>query len=338
MIDTETLKLSTSLLALVEAAGGTPRKVGGQYRCACPIHGGKDTSAFEIYKNETRWRCWSGDCGSGDSIAFVMAWQGIGFIQAVEYLGGGRKIDPEEARKMAEARVAYAKAELEEKQREYDEATNDLAQARSWERYHDNLEKNNARKFYRARGIDDVWQDIWKLGYNPVFRATTEGGIITTPSLTLPIFDTGWQIKNIRNRLLNPWNPKDKYRPEREGLPTFPFMCNPDIGYDVDTLLFWEGEFKAGVLYITLDMPNVQVIGISGKNHWRSVADKVKPGQRVFIGFDPGAEAEAVKFAKALPNGAGIISLSEKVDDAIVEYSLDKAWAASLLRSARPVR
>lgn len=335
MIDTEAIKQTTSLTDVVAQAGGRLRKVGSELRCACPIHGGHDANAFAVYNGETKWKCFSGDCGSGDVIAFVMAWQGIDFLRAVEYLGGGRQIDLIELAIIAKTRVEAAKRELEDKQREYEEAVRDLMQAKAWERYHDNLQDSH-RDFYRQRGIPDSWQDIWKLGYNPHFAAQTEIGKVVSPSLTIPIFDSKWQIKNIRHRLLNPHKPTDKYRPESYGLPTFPFMCDPDLGYEAETIVVWEGEFKAQVLYVTLDDPKIQVLGLPGKNHWRGVLGKVA-GKRLFIGFDPGSEKEASDFAKAA-GGAGVIALSGKVDDCIVNYGLKKEWAASLLRNARSVK
>lgn len=332
MIDIEAIKASTSMLDLIQTA----HRVGHDWRCACPIHGGKDINAFSIYDNGQRWKCFSGDCGSGDVIAFIMARDQVGFIEAVKILGGDNTvISPEDARKMAEARVLQTRSELEEKQREYDEAVRDLSQAQAWEEYHANL-TNSTRSYYRNRGISDEWQNLWKFGYNPSFPAMTKQGKLITPTMTIPIFDTGWQIKNIRHRLLNPMEPTDKYRPQNYGLPTFPFMCDPDIGWDTERILFWEGEFKAATLFATMNMPDIQVFGMAGKNQWRKLVDKAK-GHKVFIGFDPGSEKEAVEFARAC-GGAGVIALSQKVDDAIVKYGLDRQWAQSLLKTARPVK
>ncbi len=333
MIDTTTIKQNITILDVLK--NHPVHRVGHEWRCACPIHAGKDINAFSIYDNGTRWKCFSGDCGSGDVIAFVMAHQQIDFIRAVEYLGGGSKITPEEARQLAEARVIQTKAELEEKQREYEEAVRDLSQAQAWEAFHANLD-NSRRSYYRMRGIPDEWQNFWKLGYNPAFSAQTESGRIITPSLTIPIFDSGWEIKNIRHRLINPFKPTDKYRPHNYGLPTFPFMCDPDMGWDTDTILFWEGEFKVMTLKILMNLSHVQCVGLPGKNQWRKMVDRAK-GKRVYIGFDPGSEKDAVEFAKAC-GGAGVIALSRKVDDAIVNYDLDTQWARSLLNTARPIK
>lgn len=333
MIDTAAIKQNISILDVLK--NHPVHRVGHEWRCSCPIHSGKDINAFAIYDDGKRWKCFSGDCGSGDVIAFVMAQQGIDFIRAVEYLGGGNKITPEEARQMAEARVIQTKAELEDKQREYDEAVRDLSQAQAWEEYHANL-TNSTRSYYRQRGIADEWQNLWKFGYNPAFPVLTKQGKLITPTMTIPIFEKGWQIKNIRHRLLNPLDPKDKYRPESYGLPTFPFMCNPGIGWDVERILFWEGEFKAATLFATMNMPDIQVFGLAGDTQWRAMAEKAK-GHKVFIGFDPGSEKQACDFARAC-GGAGVIALAHKVDDAIVEFGLSQQWAQSLLKTARMVK
>lgn len=336
MIDTVAINESANLVQLVEQAGANPKTSGSEFRCACPIHGGKDVSAFAIYDGGRRWKCFSGDCGSGDAIAFVMAWKGISFIKAVEWLGGGRQITPQELEQIAAERERKAAIELADRQREWEEALSDLRAVRQWITYHENLDKFQMRIEWRKRGIPDEWQEEWQLGCSPSFRYNTPDGPKDSPTITMPIFGPGYEVLQIRHRILFPHNPKDKYRPEVYGLPAQPFMAYPDLGWNTDRIIVWEGEVKSAVLAIALNLPNTQVIGLPGKSY-RNAFDHLK-GHDVIIGFDPGAEQDALKLAKELGGAMVIHDLPDKVDDLIVRYNLGTDWARGVLKSARKVK
>ena len=90
MFNPEEIIQNTDLRELIAKAGGELVKD----RCACPIHGGHDTSAFSVSRVNGRdlWYCFSGDCGGGDAIDFVQAWRGWDFKQACEFLGGNVQV------------------------------------------------------------------------------------------------------------------------------------------------------------------------------------------------------------------------------------------------------
>lgn len=199
----------TNLVEIAERAGAHLSKSNGEYRGACPLHGGNNKTAFVIYNTGDRWRwnCFT-HCGSGDVIDFVAYWQRTDLKGAFEWLGGGQQITREQAATMAAERAAKA-AEYEAlKRAEYERALDELHKARAWERYYQNLSGDaNARALWRDRGIPDDWQDYWSLGYNPDFVYKHSDALYHSPSLTIPIYNGGDQPANIRHRILQPISP-----------------------------------------------------------------------------------------------------------------------------------
>ena len=338
MIDTNSIKVKNSLVDIVEKIGFKPKSSGGEYRCACPLHGGHDKTAFVIYDDGQRWKCFSGDCGSGDVIAFVMAWRNLGFLEAVKFLGGDKQMDPAELVRIAEERERRGAAELAEKQREYNAALANLLEARTWEHWHDDM-NGVQRQMWRARGVGEYLQDFYKLGYTDTFRYSFDETFYTSPALSIPSYDEHWQITSVRMRLLEPVNEKSKYRPIRSGLPAVPFLADPGLGYNAERYLIVEGEIKAMVTWGTWERKEAQVIGIPGKENKRvmtALSNKLR-GQDVTICFDPDALLPAVEFARQL-GGAKVAKYGKKIDDAILQYDLTGQWIDGWLQNARYIK
>jgi hypothetical protein len=82
----------------------TLRRNGGRIVGPCPLCGGRVTSQrFEVKNNGETWVC--GACtDGGDVIELVMKVEGCDFRTAIERLGGRAVIDPDQARKLFDAR------------------------------------------------------------------------------------------------------------------------------------------------------------------------------------------------------------------------------------------
>lgn len=332
MYDVETIKAQSDLLTIAEQAGARfHRSASDEWRSHCPLHGGDNSSAFAVYDGGTRWACFSHDCGSGDVIEFVQKWRGVDFTGACEWLGGERESDPIKAAEIAEERVRQQIERLEEEHRKTEMLLSELRNTQTWLHYVKLLEENyKMQNVWETQGIPQSWQSFWQLGYCDDFRVRTGTGIWHTPTLTIPIF-TRDGLQNVRHRLLNPPAPNDKYRPERPGLKAVPFYALPDKMYDMERVLYVEGEKKAMVTFLTLDSIKWQVIGIPGKNQWKRELDNLN-GQRVFVLFDPDALSDAREFA-SLTRGY-IIDIPLKVDDAINDGILDRSGLQRLIRGA----
>lgn len=342
-MDINGILLKNDLLVWAERAGAQFHKSGSEWRSCCPLHGGNNNDAFAVYndKGKQRWKCFTGDCGHGDVFDFVMKWQSLpDFMAAYNFLGGDKTPDPLTIARNAEAQAQRAieamQAEIDRAQRTLEE----LRHAQAWLSYHRNLlECTDARQLWRQRGLPDEWQDWWKLGYCPSFPVGTEAGRWLTPSLTIPVFGVHdgsdeWPVMNVRHRLLNPPKPNDKYRPERPGLQSTPYIANPYSGFDTDPILVVEGEIKAMVTFKTIwaNGETIQVIGIPGKTQFRSIVDQLA-GHDVYILFDPDAGKQAEE--ASLQVSGKYITFPMKIDDAINAGALDRAGIKRLLNMGR---
>ena len=106
------LLASVDLSNLAEKAGTTlTHKTGrGEARGKCPIHGGGNPTAFQIYTGNDgrqRWRCWSECNTGGDAISFVMAAENLGFIEAVKWLADYANLSLDDLGFTPEAAKAY---------------------------------------------------------------------------------------------------------------------------------------------------------------------------------------------------------------------------------------
>lgn len=329
MFNVEEIISKSDLHELVEKAGGRINK----NRSACPIHGGQDVNAFALYRKDGRdyWKCFSGDCGGGDAIDFVMKWRSYDFKQACEFLGGDVHADPVEMERLARVRVEHKKAELEAKQNEYEAALKELQFAEKHLHYHNTM-RDWSREMWSVRGLDEGLQDFWTLGACEDF---TINGDYHTPTLTIPIFSDEMELLNIKHRLVNPQKPNDKYRPERSGLGAFPpFLALPKMGYDGGLIIVTEGEIKAMVTWAAIVEPEIQVIGVPGRTQFKNIADKLHKKNVVVIP-DPGAERDAYDFAKSIQ--ARYLPMPQKVDDYILQTGISSNDFYRLVKQARHV-
>lgn len=332
MFDTTTILHNADLKALAESAGAEFKGA----RSKCPLHGGENATAFEVYRlgGEDRWHCHT-VCGDGNAIDFVMTWRGLNFVDACKFLGGEEiPADPQVIAQHAADKAARAVAEMQEQLEKYQAVLSELRSTQRWLEYHAHLDDNHAeaRGLWTKRGVPEYWQEYWQLGYNPLFGIYTKQGQWHTPTLTIPIYGDRHEVMSIRHRLLNPPSPTDKYRPERSGLKALPFICDLEKGYDFERVLVVEGEIKAMVAYQCLDSDQWQVMGIQGKNSFGNAMDKLA-GKDVWILYDPDADEQAREDAKKIH--ARAIFLKEKIDDAILGGYVDTPGLRRLIRYAR---
>ena len=337
MFDTFAILRAANLRQLAEQAGARFEKMNVR-RSKCPLHGGSNETAFEIYNmnGEERWHCHT-HCGDGNAIDFVMKWRNCDFVDACKFLGGDdTEISRETIAQQAADKAARAVAEMEAQLAKYQAVLSELRSTQKWLEYHAHLDDNHGepRELWTMRGVPDFWQEYWQLGYNPMFQVFTRAGKWNTPTLTMPIYGDNREVISIRHRLLNPPSPTDKYRPERAGLKASPFICDLDKGMNFERVLIVEGEIKSMVSYITLDSQAWQVIGIQGKNAFSSLVPALQ-GKAVWICFDPDAEEQAFDAARQV--GGRVILRNEKIDDPILGRYMDTNGLRRLIKYARAI-
>ncbi len=326
----ESVLIKTDLFELVRLAGGNPDNHG---RCACPIHGGTDTNAFHIYTDagKQKWKCFSGDCGSGDALDFVQKWRDWDLKKSYEFLGGEQQTDPVEMKRLADERHEKARLELEDKQRRMDASRRELQVAEKHLLYHNGM-KEWGRNMWTERGLDEGLQSFFTLGACEDF--TINGGY-HTPTLTIPILGEARSLLNIQHRLVNPPNPKDRYRPETFGLGSIPpHLAIPELGYDGGLIIVTEGAIKGMVTWARLNINDVQVIGVTSKSAFPKISNELQ-GKKVVIIPDPQGEKEAYELARSV-NGR-ILNVPDKIDDFLLSTNISSNNFYSMIRQARCV-
>lgn len=255
----------------------------------------------------------------------------------------GERLDPEKHQQWIKER----KVREENKRVSAEHALELLRKEQRWLVYHELLTDSLIAKYYEPRLLSAYWVYYWSLGYNPRFkvwdRALQEEYI--TPSLTIPVFNpVRGGVTTIRHRLIHPKKPEDKYRPERTGLPSGLFFANKDAK-PIGQVLLVEGEFKAMTTHVVME-EEVFVVGIPGKRPTESMFDDLQECDQVYICLDPDAyittkgegESPIRRLIKLFGNRARVISIPYKIDDMIMDGSLDKDSINVLMKDARKIR
>lgn len=331
------------LLAYVERAGGKPVRSGSRYACACPLHGGDNPTAFSIYQQggEWLWKCFTGGCSDGykrDAISFVQVWQGLDFKQACEWIVGGQIEDAQWMKESAEARLKAAQIEAVAAKEREEARRNELRVAELHVQYHNTMTQFH-KDTWTQRGIDEGMQGFWTLGGSSDFQYKSHDVLYHSQTLTIPVFNEARELMTIQHRLLNPVNPKDKYRPEKTGLHAPPFFAVPEMGFDGEFILVMEGAIKAMVTWTRCDS-DWQTIGAMSQEMYRHLEDGLKPvGKRVVVIPDPNSprNANSLKKAFALAKAVGgkFLQLPSKIDDLILSADLKQNELFALLGQAR---
>lgn len=154
------------------------RKAGRNYKALCPFHGEK-TPSFMVHPEKQIFHCFG--CGKGGNVfQFLMDYEGIGFVEAVEKLGRSLGIDVAKfsgAGERKEKLEPYYRA-MEFAARFYRKA---LLEAK---------EAGDARAYLERRGITSVEREEFSLGWAPsgwdgLYRAAMEAGIARETLLEL---------------------------------------------------------------------------------------------------------------------------------------------------------
>lgn len=211
-----------------------------------------------------------------------------------------------------------------------------LNDGRVWEKYHDNL-NDITRQYYYNRLIEDYWIEYWQLGYNPSKTIYDKIGEYSTPTMTIPVFKDSNTVLTIRNRLLQPRKPTDKYRPEFSNLPTGLFLTDYERK-PVGKALIVEGEFKAMTTYIAIGDPELYVVGIPGKNPNEEIFEKLSQCEPVYLLLDPdtysGKDKSLLRVKNYFGSRARIIKTPGKIDDMILANEIKTTDILTMMKLA----
>lgn len=203
-----------------------------------------------------------------------------------------------------------------------------------WERWHSEM-PDTARAWWRSQGIFDFWQDYLQLGFCPDKAVWSDGAEFHTATYTLPVWDTGWRLVNLRHRLATEPKPGDKYRPDRAGLPASLYLTDPENPI-AEHVLAVEGEKKAIVTCAALDVggDKASVVGFPGKNPTAEILARLDHCQRVVLCLDPDVDPRPI--AERYGKRARAMTLPGKIDDCILQGMTQRQLKAHI-RQALPV-
>ena len=88
-MDLDQLLTHVDLTQMAGQAGAKLHRTGNTLRGACPLHKGKNPTAFSVYVDDLgrqRWHCHTGCNTGGDAIDFVRRWKNLDFIEAARFL------------------------------------------------------------------------------------------------------------------------------------------------------------------------------------------------------------------------------------------------------------
>lgn len=217
-----------------------------------------------------------------------------------------------------------------------------LQDQRLWERYYLQAGKTG-REYWERRGIPSCWQDLWQLGYAQDHEFWIGKSPYYTDIATIPLFAQGWNITDIKYRLIvppvnNEGKEKGKYRYEISGQPAPMFLCDPDKPIAGHVIAI-EGEIKAAVTFARLDDSNVTMVGLPGVTPPPGVVSQLSQAERVTLVTDPGSRAETWRLCQQIGiDKCWVLLPSGKIDDFIIQADMSRRDLHWLLNNAIPAR
>lgn len=196
-----------------------------------------------------------------------------------------------------------------------------LQSQKPWLAYHERLNQW-ALEILAKRGLTKEYADYWQLGLNPDYLVN---GIYHSPALTIPLWQYDSQVANIKLRILNPKEDKDRYRQLYKTGTAYPFVAWRDK--ESDMCLIVEGEFKAMACAAFSDK-SYQVVGLPTKIPSQEVVNTLAKFDMVIVCLDPDAsQDESLKrLVGMLPNKrVSVAELPGKIDDMLVWNGLQIA-------------
>jgi len=219
----------------------------------------------------------------------------LGWCRKCGYIWFPDSGDPSKPQPSLAQIEAWRKEQVEREEarkRSAEHALELLRESAFWERLHNQMGEVGSA-YWRKCGISDGWQNFWMLGW---IRGRAFGGI-TCDAASIPIFGAGWQIKQIKYRLMD--EGKGRYRYEPSGVEAMPFLCDPDADYS-GHVMACEGEKKAAVVFSALGDGKAATIGMPGTNPGQPTLDLLKNAYRVTLIMDPDAREAAWNICKQI--------------------------------------
>ncbi len=342
----QAVRKRVDLVALVNQDTPIRRAGMNEWRTRNVFHGGDNPTGMAVYYDRTsdtwKFKCFTGQQYHGDVIDYVRYREGIDFLDALRRLEGGMghwtarqpvTVSPSpvhESSPLSWSLVARYERLLDIP---IDPSGRDPLTPRAW---------------WHRQGMDDATISRFRLGFCPqcpmAYDATNPSRRFA--SMTIPIAFDG-QLLSLRHRLIDPLDPKDKYRPHQKGSGLHLFNRDSLHTGTCDDVLIVEGEKKTMVLCrLGVDSMIPVVSATGGVSSWlgryRQIWSVLLASyDRVYILFDPGSEAIAEQTAWLFGRRGHMVMLPDKIDDYVLSFADPYEGVAdvfSALGAACPVR
>ena len=181
------------------------RKKGKDYRACCPFHNGSNNSSFSVSSDKQFYHCFN--CGvSGNVVSFLIDYDGIEFVDAVEVLAESLSIEvPREDSGQTQATTSYVD------RKDLYQLMGDITRFYQQQlRTHSKSEK--VIKYLKSRGLSGETTKYFQIGYAPdgwdevrkkfAINKQTEQQLIDAGMLISK--DNGGSYDRFRDRLMFP--------------------------------------------------------------------------------------------------------------------------------------
>lgn len=284
-------------------------------------------------KTNNEWSSSCPECGGDDRFVLFEIGKGGFPFAFCRHDPKGHRWYPAKDRKLSDAEIAefrknqieVEKARIEASRRTIHILQND----KMWEFF---FEQNSdwSRQTFREWGIHDEWVKFDKLGFIPDYVIKNPDGSYHSPAFTIPIWNVGAKVQNIKLRLANPSTGHDRYRNLYSTGQSFLFVPRYDHPL-VGKCVLVEGEKKAIVMEQTLDDVKYRVVGLQSKTPAQELIEQLKGFDAIYLALDPDAKIKDKSGESAIERLTRMIGRERirivdfpcKPDDGIVQHGLD---------------
>lgn len=206
-----------------------------------------------------------------------------------------------------------------------------LNNERIWEKFY--LNNNQySKQLFSERGIAESWVNYLQLGliadYTVKTRNNGDWEHYHSPAISIPVWNVGGVVQNVKLRVTNPRTSADRYRNWYEQGQSYLYVPLYDLPLSGTGVLV-EGEFKAIAMEQALDNPKLRVVGVQSKSPSQDVLEQLKNLDLIYVWLDPDAfekkkgESPVERMCRMLgKERVRVIQSTSKCDD-IINYGIN---------------
>jgi len=171
------------------------KKAGGSYKACCPFHDEK-TPSFNVSASKQFYHCFG--CGaSGDALKFLMEYDGLSFVEAVESLAS--QMGMEVPRERLSLEKQKAQQQRQQQQRDLFDVMHLVAKFYRHQ-LRDHPESGEARQYLKSRGLSAEVAKQFVIGFAPSGWDTLVSGLKADPKLTQQLIEVGVLVQKEKGR------------------------------------------------------------------------------------------------------------------------------------------